>query len=551
MTKRQVLHDEQNESVIKRRRVDTRDRLSTLSHELLLRILSFLPRHELSKCQLISSLYQGLAADTLLWKVLYCRRFVRPIPWHPSGTRLFGGETADAYQRWQKQRRVLSDVAEISDGNGVPDWMREYKIRHNWARGSCAVNETPIADHPHCSSMLIRMQNNMVFTADTQEDMTARLRAWRIRKGRTELVATQYLGEPGSPASLAVPDSCTLRDNMVAIGFQQGTFQLWQLNVQSAAFTLLSSHTPPASNGKLSSIALSWPYLATMSAGHRFTLYQYKDSPSHAHQTPKLLYSAVSHTMRSPENLSLRSTSNNEIEASVVYAFHMFGICWTVGLQTFRFTSCGSLLDSCATTAIPQERMNATCMTTSDRDVPKALVYKYPHIIMTRSDNTLASWHVSNQAGKLTIRGPDVLHGHTSAVSGAQIDDHHKAVSVSVRGDQICIWDMATRNIEARIGREEPRRVSMFANGAEYVTLSPRIRNQKRDSLDRASDADSSCAASGMNSESPDACNSEPVSDTDDCAVGRRWIGIDDENIVLLKERKNGPQALVVYNFAV
>lgn len=550
MTKRKVLHDEQNESVVKRRRVGTRDRLSILSHELLLRILSFLPRHELSKCQRISSLYQGLAADTLLWKVLYYRRFVRPIPWHPFSTRLFRGEPADGYQRWQEQRRVLRDVADISVGKEASDWMREYKVRHNWARGSCAVSETPIADQPNCPSMLIRMQNNMVFTADTQEDLTARLRAWRIRKGRTELVATQYLGEPGSPASLAVSNSCTLRDKMIAIGFQQGTFQLWQLNVQSAAFTLLSSHTPPAFNGKLTSMAISWPYVATISAGHRFTLYQYKDSPSHAHQTPKLLYSAVSHTMRSPENLSLRSTSNNEIEASVVYAFHMFGVGWAVGLQTFRFTSSGSLLDSRATTAVPQERIDVTRMTTSDRDVPKALVYKYPHIIMTRSDNTLASWHVSTHAGSLTIRGPDVLHGHTSAVSGAQIDDHHKAVSVSVRGDQICIWDMATRNIEARIGREEPRRVSMLANGADYVTLSPRIRDPNKDGFDPASDAAPSCDASGISSQSRNACSPGHVVDTDECAVGRRWIGVDDENIVLLKERKNGPQALVVYNFA-
>ncbi|KAI4194573.1 MAG: hypothetical protein LQ346_003650 [Caloplaca aetnensis] len=72
---REVIEEEVSK---KRRRLGTGDRLSALSDELLLVLLSYLPVTDLTRCERLSRRLKALASDSQLWKSAYYERFVRP-----------------------------------------------------------------------------------------------------------------------------------------------------------------------------------------------------------------------------------------------------------------------------------------------------------------------------------------------------------------------------------------------------------------------------------------------------------------------------------------
>ena len=57
-----------------------------------------------------------------------------------------------------------------ADGK-VTNWKMQYKLRHNWSIGACEVQEIHVADRPSVPSMLVRLADGVVVTADKEEGL--------------------------------------------------------------------------------------------------------------------------------------------------------------------------------------------------------------------------------------------------------------------------------------------------------------------------------------------------------------------------------------------
>ncbi|KAK5656606.1 hypothetical protein OQA88_4586 [Cercophora sp. LCS_1] len=141
-------------------------------------------------------------------------------------------------------------------------------------------------------------------------------------------------------------------------------------------------------------------------------------------------------------------------------------------------------------------------------DGPKTLCYSHPYLLVTLPDNTL-SWHTcTSDPSTLEISRGVPLFGHTSGVGVAEITNRGKAVSVSVRGDEIRVWEL-----EGRVGD---------ATTTESVTIQA-VRPP-----------------------------SESESDTDEGFWNERrnWVGFDEEMVIVLREKMGGGgESLLVYDF--
>ena len=97
-------------------------------------------------------------------------------------------------------------------------------------------------------------------------------------------------------------------------------------------------------------------------------------------------------------------------------------------------------------------------------------------------------------------------------MAGAHVGNRGKAVSVTRSGDELRIWDL-----------EGTTTRSSQSGTAVSVKIQPG-------------------KASNMTSVTS-------MTDFEDMTVVRGWIGFDDENVVILKEKSLGTQNLVVYDF--
>ncbi len=136
------------------------DLLSPLSDELLIRILSFLQLEHLLSSLPVSRRFHRLASDSQLWKALYYSRFVLPRAMRIPGFR--DGAGANSRLHYSGRRALWVDgrqgglVRELMNAGIQPhtgeedlrredlNWKRQYKIRHNWSRGKCTVEELRI-----------------------------------------------------------------------------------------------------------------------------------------------------------------------------------------------------------------------------------------------------------------------------------------------------------------------------------------------------------------------------------------------------------------------
>jgi hypothetical protein len=103
-----------------------------------------------------------------------------------------------------------------------------------------------------------------------------------------------------------------------------------------------------------------------------------------------------------------------------------------------------------------------------------------------------------------------------------------KAVSVSRLGDELRVWDL-----EGGMTSSANRKRS--SNGE----LSVRVQPSKADDED-AQDEDS---------EKHVGLRSALEQRFDDSSVSRGWVGFDEQNVIVLREKSEGSQALVVYDF--
>lgn len=145
---------------------------------------------------------------------------------------------------------------------------------------------------------------------------------------------------------------------------------------------------------------------------------------------------------------------------------------------------------------------------------PTTLCYTHPYLLATMPDNTLILHLCTSNASTLAISPGIRLWGHTSGISDAEITARGKAVSVSMRGDEMRVWEL-----EGRPAAERGRSVAIRPTATD--------------------------AESGR-------------SDSDDDAKGffsydwderRNWVGFDAEMVIVLKESRGGRESLLMYDF--
>ncbi|QDS76987.1 hypothetical protein FKW77_005862 [Venturia effusa] len=529
-------YDEESEGrPAKRGRSTSVDSLSQLSDELLLRVLSFLPITDLNICQRISRKFKGIAADSQLWKALYYNRFVRPRASRLPGIR--DADTAPGHLYFSsKLSKWLDDDNLVKRGQDT-NWKRQYKLRDNWTKGNCNVSEIEVAQQPPIPPLLVRMHEGIVYTAD----VTGGLRAWSSKKKTQRMMGSIDFGKSSPPTAIALDVSPgRVGCHRMAIGFEDGAFNVYTFDHGTEQFSGSYSHAP-SSNGMLSAVAYCSPYLVTMTASQLLSLYQFPMDPKAAKilDPPRLLHSLLSHTVYPPLSLAIRSSCQN-IVATIAFAFPSYLSGWGAGIQELWLSPDGALLDSRLTmssgTSQPAPPLNPAVSPARSSSFfssasigyskPTSLSYSHPYLLLSHSDNTLTLYLVTSSDKILSIGTGSRLWGHTSSVSGAHVGGRGKAVSVSKRGDELRIWELEGTN----------RRKLASSD------LSVRVQGESFPSTTAGNDLGNFITRTGPT------CGSE-VRDMENLSVVRGWIGFDEENVVILKERGAGSQSLVVYDF--
>ncbi|KAJ5353659.1 hypothetical protein N7541_006223 [Penicillium brevicompactum] len=517
------------------------DRLSSLSNELLLHILSFLPVSSLNICQRLSRRFHTLGGDSELWKRQYYSQWVRP-----RARRLAKTKRTVLPSKVDYSPRVATwfDHGHLAhEGN----WKRQYRLRHNWSRGLCRVTEVEFPE-PSSPPTLVRFCAGIVFMADS----TSGLRAWTA-KDHARCVASVPLSGPSnlpeSPTALAV--SQVHGQVAISVGLENGHLRLFLLDLQTFEVKLQSSYA--ACNGAITAMALSTPYLLVVSQYKHLTLYRlpcHNQGGSPDTTEPRRLASLKADNIVAPMTLSLR-VSPSDIIATIVYSFFHLGCGWSLGIQEIRLDKDGQQLDSRLTTTVdsqygvrPLRGLQSGKQQPSaaepdnyesapdapfilHRKPPTSMSYSHPYLLTSHADNTLTMYLVVSASNKLFVQGGRRLWGHTSSVSAVQVTKRGKAVSVSSRGDEIRIWEL-----ETAISSLGTRKILKEDHGIQLSTGNTR---ELESALPMT--LSESLNSTGLGVDSPE------WSRMQDC------VGFDEERVLLLREKGVGTQLLECYDF--
>ena len=435
-------------------------------------------------------------------------------------------ESAQSLFYSSKIARWLEDDHLVKNGVST-DWKRRYKLRHNWSRGCARVSETRVADQPSIVPLLVRLHLNAVITVDLAHG----LRAWSLKDGRG-LTAIQSLGSV-APICLAIDTSSTESSDVnISIGFADGKFAIYTLTMDGTAFVTRFTHPAPSKmdgtisnpqDNPVSAIAYAKPYLLTQSPESSLSLYRFPNDPEESSSAPMkppiLLSSLKSHSAYPPSSLSIR-VSAASVVASVAYAMPTWNLKWSVGVQEIRVDLNGSIVDSRTASASTKFTARSLFESQSSSDVRKAtsLSYTHPYLLTSHPDNTLTLYVVHSTTEEFTIGSGTRLWGHTSSIAGAQVGDRGKAVSVSTVGNELRIWQLEGVMASRKFKREREVSVQVLPDPGNNMV------NEESLALTRTRPLDESITAPG-------------------------WLGFDEEKVVLLREKKQGPQALIMYDF--
>ncbi|KAK6435639.1 hypothetical protein LTR95_008171 [Oleoguttula sp. CCFEE 5521] len=531
--------------------------LSTLSDELTLRILSYLPVSDLALCQ-------SLAGDRQLWKAHYYDRFVRPRASRLPGIRDVSSRDArfaSKASRWLDEGHLLEGRGRAG---GQTNWKRQYKLRHNWTRGSCAVEVIRVAEKAPIPPVVVQMCDGVIYMASREEG----LRAWSAKFGRS------LLAHVGLESSSQTPPTCLAVDSAgdgttastIVLGFEDGSFALYDMDEKVK--TLRHRHRHESSNnGIIASVAISWPFVVTMTATQLLSVYtcepqEAKKASARDHGAPQLLHSLKSHNIWPPLSTCLRVTADTVL-VSIAYALPTYLSGWTVGVQEIQLSKLGDFQRSRTASAIdehyrplafssipmtshlsPHSSGTTTPSFQESRQIhskPISLSHTHPYLLVSHPDNTLTLYMIFSTKDSLSISDGTRLWGHTSSVSGAHVGNRGKAVSISRQGDELRIWELEGGFMSSAARKR-------LAGGSVSVRVQPGTtsltpEDTSQTGLDLVSHGSTNVASRGSPTDEGD------VDGRSELTLTRGWIGFDEENVVVLKEESQGRQALVVYNF--
>ncbi|KAI1409867.1 hypothetical protein F5Y13DRAFT_169111 [Hypoxylon sp. FL1857] len=564
------------------------DLLSPLSDELLVRILTYLPLPDLLNTAPVSRRFYDLFGDSQIWKRLYYSRFVLPRAMRIPGFR--DGSAREGKLHYSSRRAIWADgrrggwvdmhVGDLKDRSR--DWKKQYKLRHNWSKGKCVVEELPLGQEPSLlettlsRKVLVKVTEGIAVTAD----VATGLRAWDLKT--KQLLAHISLGEINSevaPSCLTIDDQYIQGQVLdIAVGFSDGGFGVWRLDVQERKLLRRYRHEK-SSNGELVGVAFSYPYLLTATKSVLISMYTFdgppgkdqstatesdvkatddetvrsqspqdtKDQHTMEHsksraqensngrtsQAPYLLTSLKSHTSRAPLALSIRKTARG-IVASIAYTFSTLQ-GWSLGIQDLHLRSPTS-----KTKSTPDITTTRLAYTVPIRTAPSQIP----------SPPTTPSQHTSSSPPSLhdgELEGPiNLCYTHPYLL--ATLPDNtlilylctSNATSLSI-SPGIRLWGHTSGISDAEI-TARGKAVSVSCRGEEIRVWELEGR------------------AHGKSIEvrpivKPIADDEEKVDDVGPNATSavqwddrRNWVGFDDEMVIVLKESK-GRESLMVYDF--
>ncbi|PYH92032.1 F-box domain protein [Aspergillus ellipticus CBS 707.79] len=540
---------------------DHTDRISALSDELLLQILSFLPLPSLLVCQQLSRRFHTLAGDSELWKRQYYSRWVRPRARRLASVRRALVPPSEV--RYSPRVSTWLDHGHLAKKGIGTNWKKQYRLKYNWSKGVCRVTDIEIPQ-PSCRQMLVAFCAGIVFTVDLDHG----LRAWPAEKldNCVAMVSLTYPRLPLSPAPTAMAATSDPQRSLieVAVGFEDGHFSVYNLDTGTLRLGLRFSCVGHAGEA-ITAMASHSPYLLLVSQ-HK-VLYLYKTTTDvngttgRSTNNTRLLISLKADNILEPMSLSVRA-AGSEIIVSIVYSLYHIGCGWSLGIQELHFDPDGQQIGSrlattvdCHYDVVPLDSRNHSsreCRTASyttgrgtvpctrpsnplilHHDPPTSVSYSHPYLLASHVDNTLTVYLVVSTSTSLTVKGCQRLWGHTSAVSTVQVSDRGRAISVSDRGEDIRIWEL--ESLASSLGGGKASR------DGNSIQISPDNKINRRpvnpDLVSESSYLDINTARLSS------------VGFPRALGIMRGCIGFDDERVLLCRENEGGMQMLECYDF--
>ncbi|KAI0975885.1 hypothetical protein F4678DRAFT_418923 [Xylaria arbuscula] len=574
------------------------DLLSPLSDELLVRILSLLPLRDLLSLAPVSDRFYHLSGDSQIWKRLYYSRFVLPRALRLPGFR--NGSVRDGKLHYSSRRTIWADgrrggwvdMAAADGGDKeTRNWKRQYKLRHNWARGRCAVEELELGhesgplDTPTAApKMLVKVFEGIAVTVDAATG----LRVWDLKT--KQLVAQTSLDENNCcalPSCMALDGRLLQQKSIdIAIGFADGSFGTWRLNLEQGEIVQRYRHEG-SSNGEIIGVAFLYPFLLTATQSILISLYTFdsssllscsdqdiqldnktaKDPKSHIMResytgplaenrasdkdvrdeirsaqkesakthlpAPYLLTSLKSHTSRAPLALSLRQTTESTV-ASIAYTFSTIR-GWSLGIQELHIRPAKS------TSKTGPE------ITTTQLAYTLPITGSSRHMMSPPSSPARqlrpAAASSEEQAHPSQPDGPISL-SYTHPYLLATLPDNTLILHLCTSGSSslsispgIRLWGHTSGISDAEI-TARGKAVSVSGRGEEIRLweLEGRTNGQ---SIEVRPTAKTTGKDSAWGQE-------HLTTGWDD---RRNWVGFDDEMVIVLKEARGGRESLLVYDF--
>ena len=435
-------------------KADLPDRLSSLSSELLLHILSFLPISSLNICQRLSHRFYLLAGDSELWKRQYYTRWVKPRARRLANAtgRRFANVLPPRKVKYSPRVSTWLGHGHLAEEGRVSHWKTQYRLKHNWSKGICRLTEVELSEPPQ-PPFLSKLCFGFMFTVDAAYG----LRVCRAKRptccvARADIDSTM-------PTALTAAYGPAPHSVEVTVGFQDGHFRVYYFDVKGLCLKMRHVHRCDSADGAVTCMASSPPYLLMVSQYHTLSLYEMPPDhdDSSTEQAPRILASLKAESMVAPMTLSVR-VGAGEIISSIVYSFFHLGCGWSLGIQELRFGRDGQPIGSRLTTTVDCQYGSTRKHQVSSllpagpcilhRQPPTSMSYAHPYLLTSHADNTLTMYLVVSSGEELFVKSGRRLWGHTSSISTVQVSDRGRAVSVSSYGDEMRVWELETAMVD-------------------------------------------------------------------------------------------------------
>ncbi|PKS12385.1 hypothetical protein jhhlp_000589 [Lomentospora prolificans] len=558
------------------------DHISSLSDEILLRILSFLPLSTLLGISPVSRRFRRLSTDSQLWRQLYYLHFVLPRAMRIPGFRpnLCQDGTASSRTVLRHSGVDLRKSRALS-GDTFIDWKRQYKLRHNWSRGKCAVEELDVGADGLDPGLrrkrtLAKVLDGIAITADS----TAGLRAWDLKSKKLLAQADLSDGHISSdPTCIAVDDQSADGKGLgVALGFFDGSFGVWSLDLVAGEMSKRYRHSN-STNGKLISVAYHFPYVMTATSRDLVSIYAFdmptkggttfeneihrnpltltemlaasaresvgqknglgqpgeheKDQDSTTLAPPYLMTSLKSHSSMDPLALSIRKTSSSTI-ASIAYTLPTRE-GWTIGIQELHIQTIRTRLETFS-------------------EIVDSRVAHAPPIITGRSARIPRGNTASEAIGSAGDEESDSSDINTETHGPMSLCYTHPYLLATQPDNTLILYLCTTNATDVSIsrgirlwGHTSGIGDAEITSRGKAVSVSCRGDELRVWELEGRTSGRSVEIRPNLTGAAQDAPSLSPRDEWDD---RRSWVGFDDEMVIVLKKAKTGRETLMMYDFS-